>query len=265
MSAVTDRLGPAKLAETVGSMGVLFLRTVQGAARAPRAFLPELTNQLAFVLRIGWLPMLLASFAISYGPAGIQVAGFLNLFGAIDRMGGLFAIAVVREFAPLVCAIVVAGVAGTAICADLGARKIREELDALEVLGVDPVLHLVVPRFLALVVVTVVLNAYAVISGLSAGILVAVVNGSSPGVFLHAFAVNAAPLEVLAATVKTAIFGGIIAIVCCHQGLNAAGGPAGVGRAVNRAVVLSFLAIGLVDYVFGAALLAFAPELSAVR
>ncbi|MEV4421105.1 ABC transporter permease [Patulibacter sp. NPDC049589] len=265
MSAAADRLGPARLATTVGEMGVLFLRTIRATVRTPRAFLPELTHQLAFVLRIGWLPMLLAAFAISYGPAGIQVAGFLNLFGAIDRMGGLFAIAVVREFAPLVCAIVVAGVAGTAICADLGARKVREELDALSVLAVDPVIHLVVPRFLALVLVTMVLNAYAIVSGVAAGVLVAVVNGSTPGVFLHAFFVNAAPLEIAAATVKTAIFGGIIAIVCCHQGLNAAGGPAGVGRAVNRAVVLSFLAIGLVDYVFGAALLAFAPELSAVR
>lgn len=265
MSAAVDRVGPAQLPATIGAMGVLLLRTLQAAARSPRAFAPEFAHQVGFVLRLGWLPMLLASFALAYGPAGIQAAGFLNLFGAIDRMGGLFAITVVREFAPLVCAVVVAGVAGTAICADLGARKVREELDALSVLAVDPILHLVVPRFFALVLVTVVFNVYAVLAGIGAGVLVAVTNGSTPGVFLHAFLVNAAPLEVLAATVKTALFGGIIAIVCCHQGLNAAGGPAGVGRAVNRAVVLSFLAIGFVDYVFGATLLALSPELSAVR
>ena len=75
--------------------------------------------------------MIVASVAFTYGPAGIQAGGFLNLFGAIDRLGGLFALIVMREFAPLVCAIVMAGVVGTAICADLGARKIREELDAL--------------------------------------------------------------------------------------------------------------------------------------
>jgi phospholipid/cholesterol/gamma-HCH transport system permease protein len=265
VSAVADRGAVLRLPETVGSMGVLLLRTVAAAWRHPRAFWPELLHQTAFVLRLGWLPMLLASFALAYGPAGIQAAGFLNLFGAIDRMGGLFAITVVREFAPLVCAVVVAGVAGTAICADLGARKVREELDALSVLAVDPILHLVVPRFFALVLVTVVFDAYAVLAGIAAGLVVAVVNGSTAGVFLHAFLVNAAPLEVLAAAVKTALFGGMIAIVCCHQGLHAAGGPAGVGRAVNRAVVLAFLAIGLVDYVFGAALLALSPELSAVR
>jgi phospholipid/cholesterol/gamma-HCH transport system permease protein len=65
------------------------------------------------------------------------VGNFLNLLGALDRLGGLFVIIVMREFAPLVCAIVMAGVAGTAMTADLGARKIREELDALMVLGVE--------------------------------------------------------------------------------------------------------------------------------
>jgi ABC-type transporter Mla maintaining outer membrane lipid asymmetry permease subunit MlaE len=75
------------------------------------------------------------------------VGNFLNLLGALDRLGGLFVIIVMREFAPLVCAIVMAGVAGTAMTADLGARKIREELDALMVLGVDPIKSLVVPRW----------------------------------------------------------------------------------------------------------------------
>ena len=98
--------------------------------------------------------MILASLAFTYGPAGIEVGDFLNLLGAIDRLGGLFVLIVMREFAPLVCAIVMAGVAGTAMTADLGARKIREELDALMVLGVDPIKSLVVPRFLSLMLLT---------------------------------------------------------------------------------------------------------------
>lgn len=250
---------------TVGAMGVLLLRTTRAIVRTPLAFGPELVSQIAFAMRVGWMPLVLAAVAMSYGPAGIQAAGFLNLVGAIDRMGGLFSITVIREFAPLVCAIVMAGVAGTAMCADLGARKIREELDALSVLGVDPVTNLVVPRFLALIVVTMIFNVYALIFGTLAGLLVAVVNGSSAGVFFHSYFDNAATLEVLASFVKTAIFGGIIAIVCCYKGLTAEGGAAGVGRAVNQAVVLTFLAIGLVDYVFTQALLALSPELSATR
>jgi len=84
---------------------------------------------------------------------GAAGGNFLVLFGALDRLGGFFVLASIREFAPFVTAIVLAGVAGTAITADLGARKIREELDALQVLGVDPVKNLVVPRFLALMLV----------------------------------------------------------------------------------------------------------------
>ena len=77
-------------------------------------------------------------------------------------------LASIREFAPLVTSVVVAGVAGTAITADLGARKIREELDALQVLGVDPIKNLVVPRFLALMLITGLLDVYAIVFGISA-------------------------------------------------------------------------------------------------
>ena len=93
------------------------------------------------------------------GPAGRATSS--TLFGANDRLGGFFVLASIREFAPFVTAIVLAGVAGTAITADLGARKIREELDALQVLGVDPVKNLVVPRFLALMLVTGLFDVFA--------------------------------------------------------------------------------------------------------
>ena len=108
----------------------------------------------------------------------MQAGDFLNLFGAFDRLGGLFVLIVLREFAPFVCAIVMAGVAGTAICADLGARKIREELDALVVLGVDPVKNLVVPRLLSLMPLTTLYNIYALLFGTLGGVLITVSNGA---------------------------------------------------------------------------------------
>ena len=104
---------------------------------------------------------------------------FLVLFGALDRLGGFFVLASIREFAPFVTAIVLAGVAGTAITADLGARKIREELDALQVLGVDPVKNLVVPRFLALMLVTGLFDIYALLFGIFGGILATLVNDAA--------------------------------------------------------------------------------------
>src|SRR5665811_1893298 len=117
----------------------------------------------------------------------LQAANFLVLFGALDRLGGFFVLSSIREFAPFVDAIVLAGVAGTAITADLGARKIREELDALQVLGVDPVKNLVVPRFLALMMVTGLFNIYAILFGLFGGLLAVVVEHQPLGPFWVTF------------------------------------------------------------------------------
>jgi hypothetical protein len=154
--SVADRAFlPAKnLFEQVGDMMILTGKTIVSTIRPPYPYGGEFMSQFLFALRLCWFPLLISTIAFGYGAPGVQAANFLTLFGAIDRLGGFFVLASIREFAPFVDAIIVAGVAGTAITADLGARKIREELDALQVLGVDPVKNLVVPRFLALMLVT---------------------------------------------------------------------------------------------------------------
>jgi phospholipid/cholesterol/gamma-HCH transport system permease protein len=249
----------------VGDIALLAVSTIVKALTPPYNYGPELADQFWFALRLAWFPMLLTSVGLSFGPAGIQTIGILKLFGAADRLGGVFALVVVREFAPLVCAIVMAGVAGTAITADLGARKIREELDALAVMGVDPIKSLVVPRFLSLVLITALFDIYALIFGTAGGVLVALVNHQPLGPFFTTYLTVATPLELGASLLKTALYGGIIAIVCCYKGLTASGGPEGVGRAVNQAVVIAMLAIGAFDYVFTQALLATHPSLSAIK
>jgi len=154
--SVADRafLPTKNLLEEVGDMMILTGKTIVSALRPPYPYGGEFVGQFLFALRLCWFPLLISTVAFGYGAPGLQAANFLVLFGALDRLGGFFVLASIREFAPFVTAIVLAGVAGTAITADLGARKIREELDALQVLGVDPVKNLVVPRFLALMVVT---------------------------------------------------------------------------------------------------------------
>ena len=264
--AVVRVSAPARRwAGEIGSMAILTRQTIRAAVRPPFSYGPELVSQMLFALRLAWFPMILASMAFTYGPAGIQAANFLGLFGALDRLGGLFALIVMREFAPLVCAIVMAGVAGTAMCADLGARKIREELDALMVLGVDPVKSLVVPRFLSLMLVTGLFDIYALVFGTFGGMLVEIANHAPLGPFFATYLTNATTTELAASLIKTTIFGGLIAIVCCYKGLNASGGPEGVGRAVNQAVVIAFLGIGAIDYVFTQTLLATHPALNTVR
>src|SRR3989440_7829218 len=110
---------------TIGAMVLLFRRTVGAALTPPYNYGPELVDQFLFALRLGWFPMIVASLAFTYGPAGIEVGNFLNLLGALDRLGGLFVIIVMREFAPLVCAIVMAGVAGKGVNRRPGGGPVR--------------------------------------------------------------------------------------------------------------------------------------------
>lgn len=256
---------PPAFAVEVGAMLHLAGQALSRAWRPPFSFGAELASQINFVLRLCWFPLVLTSFALSFGPAGIQASGFLGLFGALDRLGAAYELIVVREFAPLVTAIVLAGVAGTAICADLGAREVREETAALRVLGVDPVKSLVVPRLIALVLLSVLFDVFSLLSGMLGAVVVVVQNHAPLGPFFSSFFANATPLELGASFLKSGIYGSVIAIVCCYKGMNVSGGAEGVGRAVNQSVVIAFLAIGAIDYVFTQLLLATNPILSQPR
>jgi phospholipid/cholesterol/gamma-HCH transport system permease protein len=249
----------------LGGMLQLAGQTAVRSVRAPRSYAPEFLSELIFVLRICFFPLILSAFALSFGPAGIQASNFFGLFGSFDRLGGAYVIVVIRLFAPLVTAIVLAGVAGTAICADLGARQVREEIPAIQVLGIDPVQALVVPRVLALIIASILLSAFAVVVGLLGAVVVVKQNNASLGPFWATFFSNATPIELGAAVIKCALYGTIIALVSCYKGLTVSGGAEGVGRAVNRAVVIAFLAIGFADYFSTQLLLATHPGLSEVR
>ena len=165
-------------------MVILTGKTMVAAVRPPYPYGAEFVGQFMFALRLCWFPLLISTVAFGYEAPGLQAADFLVLFGALDRLGGFFVLASIREFAPFVTAVVLAGVAGTAITADLGARKIREELDALQVLGVDPIKNLVVPRFLALMVVTGLFDIYALLFGIFGGVLATLVEPRAAGAVL---------------------------------------------------------------------------------
>src|SRR6202047_2382537 len=132
--------------EEFGDRMILTGRTIGSALRPPYPYGGELVSQFLFALRLCWFPLLISTVALCYAAPGLQAANFLTIFGALDRLGGGFVIGAIREIGPSVTAIVVAGVAGTAITADLGARKVREEVDAPQVLGVDPGKKPRVPR-----------------------------------------------------------------------------------------------------------------------
>src|SRR5215212_6661820 len=248
---------PAKsLLEEVGDMMILTGKTIMSALRPPYPYGGEFVSQFLFALKLCWFPLVVSTVAFGYGAPGLQAANFLVLFGALDRLGGFFVLASIREFAPFVTAIVLA---------DLGARKIREELDALQVLGVDPVKNLVVPRFLALMLVTGLFDVYALLFGIFGGIVATLVNHAPLGPFWATFFSNASTTDLWGSVLKTTLFGAIISIVCCYKGMTASGGAEGVGRAVNQAVVIAFLGVFAFNYVFTQTLLATHPEISVIK
>lgn len=266
-SASISPLAPiGRAMEQTGEMLALFGTVAKEAVVRPRGYWGDVRDQCYSILKLCWIPMVVSCTAFGLGAPGLQALNLFNLFGVPERLGSFFILASVREFAPWINAMVVAGVVGTAITADLGARRIREEIDALEVLGVDPVRTLVVPRVIALFIMTGLLDLVALSFGILGGFIAAVpIGGATTGGFVTNFFANATTLDLAASVIKTALFGLIIGVVCCYKGLNAGGGSAGVGRAVNQAVVIAFAGIWTFNYVFTTIFLGLNPGLQVFK
>jgi phospholipid/cholesterol/gamma-HCH transport system permease protein len=201
----------------------------------------EFVEQAWFIARVSFVPTLLMAI-----PFCVIVVFQINLLltdiGAVDLAGAGTGLAVVREIGPMVTVLVVAGAGATAICADLGSRRIREELDAMAVLGIDPVQRLVVPRVLASTAVAVFLNGLVTAAGLLSGFAFGVfLQGATPGQFVASVPLLTNTGDLVLSEFKAGVFGLLAGLVGCHLGINAKGGPKGVGDAVNQTVVLSFV------------------------
>jgi len=251
---------------TIGGMAGLAVRATIALAQPPWVWRREFVLQSIFILKVTLIPIALSIAAWGFSGPGLQAGNFLVTFGTIDRSGGFMVVAIVREFGTFVTATVVAGVVGTTITAELGARKIRDELDALEVLGIDPIAYMVAPRILALTVMMMALDVFALLFGVLGGYLAAVgVLGGTTGGFLVNFFANTTFLDLAASVVKVGIFGFLIGVICCYKGLNAKGGAEGVGQAVNEAVVGCLIAIFFVNLVYTQYFLAAFPDVGVFR
>src|SRR5712672_788340 len=239
----TARGAATRPLQQAGEMLELLIAVFKSAITNPVGYWGDVREQMYETLKLCWLPMIISCTAFGFGAPGLQGGNIFLLFGIPERLGSFFLMASVREFAPWINAMVVAGVMGTAITADLGARRIREELDALEVLGVDPVKNLVVPRFLALMLITGLLDIYALVFGISGGILTELLYHQPLGGFFATLFSNASITDLWGSVIKCTLFGALIAVVCSYKGMTASGGAAGVGRAVNEAVVISFMGV----------------------
>ncbi|MBV6728243.1 ABC transporter permease [Nocardioides daeguensis] len=212
----------------------------------------EFVSQAWFITTVSFGPALLV--AIPFCVVIIfQVNQLLIQIGAVDLAGAGAAVAVVREIGPIVSVLVVAGAGATAICADLGSRKIREEIDALVTLGIDPIERLVVPRVVASMLVGLALNGMVTVVGLVGGYFFSVVlQGATPGLYLSDLTLLVGLPDFLASEAKAAIFGLLAGLTACYLGLNAKGGPKGVGEAVNQTVVFAFMLLFAANSVISA-------------
>ncbi|MCA1821715.1 MAG: ABC transporter permease [Pseudonocardia sp.] len=228
----------------------LFQRPFQGR---------EFIQQAWFVTKVSALPT--ALFTIPFGATiALLLAELARQFGAQSQTGAGSVLAIVQQAAPVVTALLIAGAGGAAVCADLGARTVREEIDALEALGISPIQRLVVPRVLAMILVAVVLNGLATVVGIAGGYYFnVVVQGGTPGAYIASFNTIAQVSDIWISELKAALFGLVAGIVAAYRGLNPAPGPKGVGQAVNQSVVISFVLVFLINFVVTAIYLQIVP------
>ena len=222
---------------------------------------------VAEMLRIAWfivsvsiVPVILVSIAFG-ATIALQVGNVSRQLGAQSQTGAAMVLAVVREAAPIATALLISGAGGSAMTADLGSRKVRDEIDAMEVLAVDPVHRLILPRIVAAVIVAVLLNGFVSVAGVAGGYVFNVlVQGGTPGAYIASFSLLAQPADLYVALMKAGVFGLIAAMVAGYFGMSCKGGPKGVGEAVNRAVVVTFLLIFVANFVMTAIYFALVPQ-----
>lgn len=235
----------------VGAAGKLFafgLDVAAGLFRRPLQW-REFLQQSWFIASVTIVPTALVS--IPFGAViALQISNLISQFGAQSFTGSAAVLAVVNQAAPIGTALLIAGAGGSAIAADLGARKIREELDAMQVLGIDPIQRLVVPRVLGSILVAFFLYGLVAMVGVAGGYVFNVIlQGGTPGAYLASFTALARMSDIVIGLIKALAFGLIAGIVASYKGMNAQGGAKGVGDAVNESVVITFILVFLANVV----------------
>lgn len=241
---------PVRSAATTGrgvlmSIAVLYYSVIDTVSlRLPFG---ECVVQAWTLLKVTAVPALL--MAVPFGAiVSVQTSGLVNQVGASSLIGAASGVGVIRQGAPITAGLLMGGAAASALASDLGSRAIREELDALRVLGVDPVRTLVVPRFWALIVVAPILCCIIIAAAVAASFTFAITVGEvTSGSFWTSFGTFAKMVDVWFTFGKAILFAAIVVIISCLRGMEARGGPRGVADAVNSSVVLNVICIALVN------------------
>ncbi|HEX4797368.1 MAG TPA: ABC transporter permease [Humisphaera sp.] len=179
----------------------------------------------------------------------VETVNQFKAIGQENRIGALINLSVVKQIGPVLAAVMLAGRVGGALAAELGTMNVTEQLDALRVMGADPIRYLVVPRFLATLLLTPVLTIYSDALGIIGGWFISVFLLGIPNEPYWQFS-HVEMWQIMEGLLKSIFFGGSIGLISCYKGFNSGSGASGVGRACTESFVASFLVIIMQNFVF---------------
>ncbi|MGV8124115.1 MAG: MlaE family ABC transporter permease [Candidatus Xenobiia bacterium LiM19] len=246
-------VGIIRFFEYVGGVINLFIETISWILRLDIRL--RLTTQQMAILGVSSISIVIITTGFAGMVISLQLANLAVKYGVGGMVGGGVGLAMAREFAPMLTAIVVAGRAGSAITAEIGSMKVTEQIDALNAMATSPVKYLVVPRLLACIIMLPILTLFANIAGVCGGSMVAnLLAGITPQMFFDSVRNMVDMSDFWGGIHKSVIFAVEIAMISCYQGLTTKGGAAGVGNATTGSVVFSMIMVFVSNYFLSAAL-----------
>ena len=258
-----DDVPPGSCVQNAGGAAVLGIKTLAQLVTPGLSWRTEFIRQYVFAFKVTLLPATIVAFVVGFSTIGIQGGSIASSFGAIDRISSAAPVAFLRELGPLLTAAIVAGSLGSTITAEIGARKIREEIMALELLGISPVRNLILPRVAGLCLWMPVLSLLTFWAGIAGTFTAAVfLYGGTPEAFFSELLSLTNFIDLWGSVVKLTLFGALIGITAAYKGLQVSGGAEGVGKAVNESVVSCLVVIGIVTVVYTQLFQAFYPEVN---
>lgn len=249
MMLLLEDLGLAviRLFDFFGKLIFLIFDTLVWIARG--AIRVKLTLEQMSILGVNSLSIIIITTGFAGMVISLELAQIAVRYGVGGMAGGGVALAMFREFGPMLTAVVAAGRVGSAIAAELGSMRVTEQIDALEAMAVPPTKYLVVPRFLACCFMMPILTLFGNTSGILGGSFAANYLAGIPyKIFFDSISNMTVPNDLIGGLIKALIFGAEISIISCFQGMNTSGGAAGVGRATTSSVVLSIIIIFISNY-----------------
>lgn len=256
---------PRGFVAEAGGMSQLLIKVLWSAVRHPRGYWDDVLDEMHYTIKRSWVSITLALFGFLLA-LSVPSMQFLQVAGVGELYGPNLLVQSTRTFTVWVATLLVAGVVGAAITAELGSRKVREELDAMQVMGIDPIRTLVLPRVVSVTLVTTLLAIPAeIITVVSAMFAARYIGGMGEADFFSFLWETLSVVELLALVGNCLLAGLLIGAVCCYKGMTAAGGAMGLGRAVNQAVVIAFVALFVMQLGYNAVILGFFPALGAYK